>query len=145
MLFIGLQFIGLGPDDLQRYAAGGQPFIGFAVDGKTGMTQVDEEAQDAEVFRGRDVFTDESTPAVAVLAAGLGKAVTRQIDQEKGKAPLPFFFIATPQGGLEIVDGLGLPRRAADPGQAAVAAEGIDQARLADVRAATSGRLFVGY
>ena len=103
------------------------------------MTQVDEEAQDAEVFRGRDVFTDESTPAVAVLAAGLGKAVTRQIDQEKGKAPLPFFFIATPQGGLEIVDGLGLPRRAADPGQAAVAAEGIDQARLADVRAAEKG------
>ena len=123
MFFISLQFIGLGPDDLQGNAGRRQPFIGFAVDGKAGMAQVDEEAQDAEVFRTRDVFTDEGTPAVAVLTARLGKAIAREVDQEKRQALLPFFFIAAPQGGLKIVDGLGLPRRTADPGQAAVAAE----------------------
>ena len=49
VLFISLQFIGLGSDDLQGHAGRRQPFIGFAVDGKAGMAQVDEEAQDAEV------------------------------------------------------------------------------------------------
>lgn len=89
VLFISLQFIGLGSDDLQGHAGRRQPFIGFAVDGKAGMAQVDEEAQDAEVFRTRDVFTDEGAPAVAVLTARLGKAVARQSTRKKGRRCSP--------------------------------------------------------
>ena len=73
VLFISLQFIGLGSDDLQGHAGRRQPFIGFAVDGKAGMAQVDEEAQDAEVFRTRDVFTDEALQRSRFLPPVLAK------------------------------------------------------------------------
>ena len=59
--------------------------------------------------------------------------------QEKRQALLPFFFIAPPQGGTEIVDGLGLSRCTADAGQAAVVAQGIDQARFTYVGTAEEG------
>ena len=127
--FTGLQLIGLRPDNLQGNAMFRQPLIGLPVDIQSGMAQVDEQAQHDQVRRLGDVFADKVAPHLPLLAASPGKAVSRQVDEEKGRAANRFavFF---PQLDAEVVDGLRFSRFAADPGQAAVVAQRVDEARL---------------
>src|SRR5262249_51216451 len=120
------QLVGLRQRDHERRLALREPrhevellFLGVAADGE-------EEAHASERRTLLEVRLDQRAPALARGLADLGVAEARQVDEEEPRLAVD----------LEPVDEARAPRRARRAREPVLADERVDQARLADVRAA---------
>ena len=139
--FVSFEFVFLGADDDHGRCDGTEPFVGFHVDRKAGMAQVDQKAHHGKARGAFDVVVDEGGPGVFVFLACLGKAVARQVDEVPFLALFHFVHGSPGLDGV-VVDGPCLARFAADVGELSLPAEVVDEGGFPYVGTPDEGDFF---
>ena len=124
-----LQGVGLGEHDLIGDRRLVERVEHAAVDGFQAVPGVDQHVDAGEIGASAQVGVDQRCPGGDLFLAGRRVAVARHVDQ--GQAPAE----------IEEVEFLGAAGRVRGAGERLAPGERVDEARLADVRAAREGDL----